>query len=256
LVEDLKTYQSLTQSQLLKVDESLESFGKVQTSIVIPTYNESSNIEKVIGKISSVLSNGYEIIVVDDNSPDGTAEIAKSLSNKYPVNVVVRNKKSGLASAILTGFKYAKGEILGVIDADLQHPPELMLRLIEKIEDGYDIAIASRYVDGGGVEGWTFFRRIVSKGAIALAKPLTKVRDPMSGYFFLRKGIIHNISFTSKGFKLLLEILVKGNYRNIAEVPYVFTKRMTGNSKLGIGEYWQYLKLLGHLYKVKYLKKA
>ena len=251
MVEDLEVERNL-QSQIVKIAESIKSIGKVQTSIVIPTYNESGNIERIIEKISSVLSSNFEIIVVDDNSPDGTAEIAKSLEDMYPVKVVVRNRKSGLASAILTGFEHANGEILGVIDADLQHPPELILRLIEKIENGYDIAIASRYVDGGGVEGWTLFRRLVSRGAIALAKPLIKVNDPMSGYFFLKKEVIDNVSFTPRGFKLLLEILVKGSYKKIAEVPYTFTKRMAGTSKLGIGEYWEYLKLLGHLYKIRF----
>ena len=220
--------------------------------MIIPTYNERENIEKVIKKVHEVLGKNYEIIVVDDNSPDGTAQVAKKLSDKYPVRVILREKKIGLASAIFTGFTSAHGEIMGVIDADLQHPPELMKSLVDKVRSGYDIAIASRYVKGGGVKDWTFFRKIVSRGAILLARPLTSVKDPMSGYFFLRKKVIENIRFRPKGYKLLLEILVKGNYSKVIEVPYVFTKRMAGESKLKATEYWEYLKLLAHLYRVKF----
>lgn len=226
----------------------------VEVSVIIPTYNERDNIETVIKRVGNILNINYEIVVVDDNSPDGTAEIAKALSNEYPVKVLLRNKKSGLASAILTGFMNANGEIMGVIDADLQHPPELMVTLIDKIRDGYDVAIASRYVGGGGVEEWSFFRRLVSKGAIMLAKPLTRVKDPMSGYFFLRRSVIEGVHLNPKGYKLLLEILVKGKYKRVAEVPYVFTKRMAGESKLKASEYWEYLKLLAHLYKAKFLR--
>lgn len=226
----------------------------MKISLIIPAYNESGNIKKLIPFVCSVLKNyNHEIVVVDDNSPDGTAEVARNCGENYSVKVITRDKKSGLASAILRGFKNSSGEILGVIDADMQHPPELMVSLITKIMNGYDIAIASRYVDGGGVEGWSSFRKLVSKGAIMLAKPLTVVKDPMSGYFFLRKDIIDRINFRAQGFKLLLEILVKGNHIKVAEIPYQFSKRMTGTSKLKASVYWDYVNLLLHLYKVKLL---
>jgi len=228
-----------------------------ELSITIPTYKERDNIKAIIRRVSGILNAlniTHEIIVVDDNSPDGTAKIAKALSNKYPVKVIVRNGKFGLASAILTGFMNAEGDVLGVIDADMQHPPELMVKLIKKIKDGYDIAIASRYVKGGGVEDWGFLRKLVSKGAIMLAKPLTRVKDPMSGYFFLRRSVINGVQLNPKGYKLLLEILVKGKYRRVAEVPYTFRKRMIGESKLTASEYWEYLRLLTHLYKTKFLR--
>ena len=228
-----------------------------ELSIIIPTYKERDNIKAIIGRVSDILNALniiHEIIIVDDNSPDGTAKIAKSLSDKYPVRVIVRNGRFGLASAILTGFMNAKGDILGVIDADMQHPPELMAELIRKIKDGYDIAIASRYVKGGGIEDWGFLRKLVSKGAIMLAKPLTKVKDPISGYFLLRRSVIDGVQFNLKGYKLLLEILVKGKYRRVAEVPYTFKKRMMGESKLKASEYWKYLRLLTHLYKTKFLR--
>jgi len=126
---------------------------KPNLSVIIPTYNEAENIKMLIPRIHSVLnSNSYEIIVVDDSSPDGTAEVAKKLSESYPVRVFVRNQKLGLASAIVHGFQKASGNILGVIDADLQHPPENIKDFIEKIEEGYDIVIGSRYIKGGRIE--------------------------------------------------------------------------------------------------------
>jgi dolichol-phosphate mannosyltransferase len=228
-------------------------FKKV--SIIIPTYNESENIKRLIPLLDSILKGyDYEIVVVDDSSPDGTAKVAEKLAEEYPVRVLVRDGKLGLASAILYGFKNANGDVLGVIDADLQHPPQLIRTLVDKIMDGYDIAIASRYVEGGGVEDWSFYRRLVSKGAIMLAKPLTRVKDPMSGYFFLRRSVIDGAHLNPKGYKLLLEILVKGKYEKVAEVPYVFTKRMAGESKLNASEYWEYMRLLVHLYKAKFLR--
>jgi len=163
----------------------------------------------------------------------------------------VREKKKGLASAILHGFMNASGDVLGVIDADLQHPPELLKEMAKKIEDGYDIVIASRYVEGGGIEGWSFHRILISRVAILLARPLTDVKDPMSGCFLLRREVIDGVNFNPTGYKLLLEILVKGNYERVAEVPYVFRERIYGQSKLGIGEIMRYIRLLLHLYKYK-----
>lgn len=222
-------------------------------SVVIPTYNEAENIKKLVPMIDEILVKyTYEIIVVDDNSPDGTAKIAKRLAEYYPIRVLVREKKKGLASAILYGFMNASGDVLGVIDADLQHPPELLGKMAKKIEEGCDIVIASRYVEGGGIEGWTFYRRLISKGAILLARPLIdSVKDPMSGCFLLRKEVIDGINLNPTGYKLLLEILVKGKYVKVAEVPYVFRERIYGQSKLGIGEMLRYVYLLLHLYSYK-----
>jgi len=225
-------------------------------SVVIPTYNEAENIKKLIPKIDEVLKNyDYEIIVVDDSSPDGTAKIANRLSKQYPVRVLKREKKLGLASAILYGFKNANGDVLGVIDADLQHPPEYMKEFIRAIEDGYDIAIGSRYVEGGRIEGWSWTRKMISKGAIMLAKPLIRgIKDPISGYFFLKKNVIDGIEFNPTGYKLSLEILVKGEWERVKEIPYIFKKRRVGKSKLDKREIFKYLKLLTHLYKYRIKK--
>jgi len=224
----------------------------MKISVIVPTYNEAENIKKLIPMIDSVLEDyDYEIVVVDDNSPDGTAVVARKLAEMYPVSVLIREKKKGLASAILYGFMNASGDVLGVIDADLQHPPELLSEMAKKIKDGYDIVIASRYVEGGGIEGWSFHRILISKVAILLARPLTNVKDPMSGCFLLKRKVIDGVNFNPTGYKLLLEILVKGNYEKVAEVPYVFRERIHGQSKLGIGEILRYIRLLLRLYAYK-----
>jgi dolichol-phosphate mannosyltransferase len=223
-------------------------------SIVSPTYNESENIRLLIGRISEVMSgHKYEIIVVDDNSPDGTEDIVKELSKRYPVKILVRNGKLGLASAIMTGFEHAKGDVLGVIDADLQHPPEYILDFVKAIElNGCDIAVGSRYINGGGVEGWSKKRLLTSKVAGLLAKPLVRgVKDPMSGFFFLKRNVIEGVKLNPTGYKLGLEILVKGNYKKVKEIPFTFKPRKNGASKLDKKELLTYLKLLKDLYLYK-----
>jgi len=178
-------------------------------SLIVPTYNEKEILKSLYPqsiKLSAVLE--YEIIVVDDNSPDGTASIAEELSKEYPVRVLKRSGKLGLASAVICGFKHARGEMLGVIDADLQHPPEYIQSLRRDHEwSGY--RSWSRYVPGGKIEGWSRYRALVSKGAIMLSKPITEVKDPMSGYFLMKKKVIENVSFNPVGYKILLEILAK-----------------------------------------------
>jgi dolichol-phosphate mannosyltransferase len=185
-------------------------------SIVSPTYNESENIRLLVKRISQVMSNReYEIIVVDDNSPDGTEKVAKDLSKEYPVRTLVRNGKLGLASAILTGFDHARGNIIGVIDADLQHPPEYLLKFVKAIEQNdCDIAIGSRYTKGGGIE----------------------------------KSVIEGVKLNPTGYKLGLEILIKGNYKKVKEIPYTFKPRKNGASKLNKSEILSYLNLLKDLY--------
>ena len=224
----------------------------MEISVVIPTYQEGNNIKPLIEMIGMIMQDrSYELVVVDDNSPDGTAEVAAGLSESYPIKVIRRERKLGLASAVTEGFKVAGGNIIGVIDADLQHPPELLRELVEKIEHGCDIAVASRYIEGGGVENWSLYRKIVSRGATLLAKPLTGIKDPMSGYFFIKRRVIEKKRFRPGGFKILLEILVKGDYGRYEEIPYIFRARRWGRTKLGLGGYIQYLKLLWHLYSYK-----
>jgi len=221
-------------------------------SIIIPTYNERNNICRVIRKLSKALK-GYEheIIVVDDNSPDGTAEKAREMAKKYPVRVFQRKKRLGLATAIVYGFRKARGEILGVIDADMQHTPELARELVEAVRTNHDLAIASRYVEGGKIVDWPFYRKIISKAAIYIARPFTDLKDPVSGYFFLKKSVIDGVRLEAIGYKILLEILVKGKYGSVVEIPYTFQGRTEGRSKLGLGTLFDYMRLIFMLYLYK-----
>jgi len=218
-------------------------------SVVVPTYQERDNLEPLTRLIDDALrGRGYEIVIVDDASPDGTAQVAEQLGGAYPITVIKREGIRGLGSAVLRGFTEAKGELIGVIDADLQHPPEVLSNLVKAIEAGADIAIASRYVDGGGTEGWSTSRKVISRGATLLARPLTNARDPMSGCFMLRREVMESSVFDARGYKLLLEILVKAKYKTKKEVPYTFQIRRSGKSKLGWKEYVRYLSLLSRLY--------
>ncbi len=162
-----------------------------KVTVVIPTYNEAENIKKIIPQTFKVFEeNGIdgEIVVVDDASPDGTADLVEGLWNQFNVRVHRRPDKMGLASAILEGFSIAKGDILCVVDADLSHPPEFISELLKPILDGNaDLVIGSRYTKGGEIDGWPFKRRLISRGAILLAKPLTSIRDPVSGFFLLKE---------------------------------------------------------------------
>jgi dolichol-phosphate mannosyltransferase len=187
------------------------------------------------------------MIIVDDNSPDGTGKLAESLSHSYPISTIHRNKKLGLGSAVIEGFKFAKGDILGVMDADLSHPVEAIPKILEELKN-FDLVIGSRLTQGGIVEKWSLPRKIISGAGVCLARFLTKTRDPLSGFFFFKRSVIKNVTLCCDGYKILLEILVKGNYLNCKEVPIIFKPRTAGKSKLNFNEYIDYLKLLGHLY--------
>ena len=222
-------------------------------SLIIPTYNERDNLPIIIENIHRILSStDYEIIIVDDNSPDGTWAVAEQLSRKFAnVKVIRRARKMDLASAFLQGLIHAEGKIVGLMDADLQHPPELLTKMLNEVRIGADIAIASRYVQGGKVDEWPFHRRIASRSAIALAHlllPKTKpIKDPISGFFLLKKEAIEGLNLSSQGFKILLEILTKGNYGKVSEIAYTFKPRMRGKSKMRFKELWNYVK---HLYRL------
>ena len=224
----------------------MQDQSSIQLSIIVPTYNERENIPTLVSRVHQALEGyKYELIVVDDNSPDGTAQIAESLSEKYPVRVICRKTERGLATAVVTGFNQAKGEVLGVIDADLQHPPERIPELLHAIHKGADVAIGSRYIPGGGMEGWSRMRQLMSKVATLVARislpSVRKVNDPMSGFFLLRKGVIDDVELKPVGYKILLEILARGHVKGVAEIPYVFRERERGESKLNITEQRSYL---------------
>jgi dolichol-phosphate mannosyltransferase len=225
-------------------------------SIVIPTYNEKDNIVPLVERISQTLAGrNFEILLVDDNSKDGTVDIAARMSEKFPVKVMVRTKERGLATAVLHGFKYARGNIIGVMDADLQHPPEVNAALLKALDDGADMAIGSRYVPGGGVPNWGLLRRIISKGASSLAHiflPSTRrVKDPMSGFYMFKREAMGNTEFKPIGYKILLEMLVMGNFKKVVEVPFVFEDRSSGRSKMKARQQIDYLKHIFSLMRRK-----
>jgi dolichol-phosphate mannosyltransferase len=221
-------------------------------SLVIPTYKEKDNIEPLIARLGKVLAGfQYEIVIMDDNSNDGTEELVKSLSAKFPVKIVVRRNKKGLASAVVDGFEHAAGDTILVMDADLQHPPEVVPSLIQAINNGAEVAIGSRYIKGGGCEGWSLLRRIMSKGAAFISHlflPSTrKVKDPMSGFFALKRNVITDAKLNPSGFKILLEILMMGKWQSAVEVPFMFVTRERGESKLTTRQQLDYLK---HIYSL------
>ncbi|WP_246112329.1 glycosyltransferase [Thermococcus aciditolerans] len=224
----------------------------VKVSVIIPTYNERDNLAELFERIDGALKgHDYEIIVVDDDSPDGTWEFAESLAEKYPVKVIRRTEKKGLSSAVIRGFREAAGDIFVVMDADLQHPPEVIPELLNAIEKGADVAIASRYVPGGGVKNWYWYRRLISKGAIMIGRlalpKIRDVKDPVSGFFALRREVVEGTELNPIGFKILMEILIKGRYKEVKEVPFTFGLRHAGESKLGTKTMVNYLK---HVYRL------
>ncbi len=225
---------------------------KTTVSIIVTTYNERGNIEVLVPQIFQSckgLNANVEVVIVDDNSPDGTGKLAERLGKKYNVKTIHRTGKQGLASAAILGFSHAKGSIIGVMDADLSHPPHILPKLIRPLtENKADIAVGSRYIKGGGVEVWPLHRRLMSRIATAMARPLTPVKDPLSGLFLMRRSCIEGLSLSSQGYKIGLEILVKGRYSGICEVPYLFRNRFVGKSKISASEYYYYIKNLACLY--------
>jgi dolichol-phosphate mannosyltransferase len=163
-----------------------------------------------------------------------------------------RQQEKGLSTAVVRGWQVADGSVLGVIDADLQHPPEKLVSLYQAIKDGADLAVASRHVTGGGVSEWSFIRRILSRGAqmlglMILPAVVGRVTDPMSGYFLVRREAIADVSLNPKGYKILLEVIGRGQIADVAEVGYVFQERFEGESKVSWRHYFEYLNHLLHL---------
>ena len=233
----------------------MQNFQRDTFVLVVPTLNEAGNIETVLRRVQSALeplSLSYEVVVVDDGSTDGTPDIVRACSaSDSRVRLIARQNQRGLAGAIVYGWRHSGASLLGVIDADLQHPPELLPTLLEAISEGCDIAIASRYADQNGVQGWNPVRAAISRVSTLAALPLQRrelrIEDPMSGFFIVRRAAIEGLSFESKGFKLLLEILVRARIGSAREIPFHFGVRRAGKSKAGAAVAFRYLHLLGKL---------
>ena len=227
-----------------------------QFGLVIPTLNEVGNIPTLIDRIQNALAGigiEYELLVVDDDSSDGTAELVQRYASADPrIRLLVRKGQRGLAGAVIHGWNNTEANWLGVIDADLQHPPETLPALIEAMRTGSDIAVASRYASNGTVGNWNAFRHFVSRCSTWATVPLQKkkgvmVKDPMSGFFIVRRECIDGLDLQPYGFKILLEILVKGRIKNAMEVPFQFATRHSGRSKADFKVAMHYFSLLGKL---------
>ena len=232
-------------------------------ALVVPTLHEVANIETILHRARTTLDPlgiSYELIVVDDDSQDGTSEVVQRISDSDPrVRLMVRKNARGLGGAVVHGWDGSSAGVIGVMDADLQHPPEILPQLWKAMESGADLALASRYAENGSLRHWNPVRRGLSQLAIWLTVPLQRrairVQDPMSGFFLVRRACLRDVQLKTQGFKILLEILVRGDIHSVTEVPFSFGLREAGDSKAGIKEGFDYLSLLSRLYRGLGLKR-
>jgi len=226
-----------------------------QFALVVPTLNEAGNIRRLLTQVQNALDPtgvSYEIVVVDDDSTDETPNIVRAYAQDHPgVRLISRRGEKGLAGAVIRGWQSSNADWMGVIDADLQHPPGVLPDLLQAMSEGSDIAIASRYAAKDGVRGWNPIRVAISRISTWATLPFQpkgmRVKDPMSGFFIVRRDVIEGIAFETKGFKLLLEILVRGRIRCAREIPFHFGQRHAGKSKASTTVAIHYLQLLGKL---------
>jgi dolichol-phosphate mannosyltransferase len=230
---------------------------RAKLALVVPTLHEAANIETILNRARTTLDPlgiPYELIVVDDDSQDGTSELVQRISDSDArVRLMVRKNARGLGGAVVHGWDGSDAEVIGVMDGDLQHPPEILPRLWKAMELGADLALASRYAENGSLRHWNPVRRGLSHLAIWLTVPLQRrairVQDPMSGFFLVRRACLRDVQLKTQGFKILLEILVRADVHSVTEIPFSFGLREAGDSKAGVKEGFDYLSLLGRLYR-------
>lgn len=220
-------------------------------SIVVPTYNERDRLADLVREVFAAYAaegvNG-ELVIVDDNSPDGTGQLADELAARHRMMVLHRAGKLGLGTAVIEGFAAATAPIVGVIDADLSHPPALLPRMLAVMQSASaDFVIGSRYIPGGGTRNWGFGRLLMSRAACLMARGLTPIRDATSGFFLIRRDLVRSVRISAGGFKICLELLVRGRPASVVEVPYVFVGRTAGESKMNLKEALGYLEQLRQL---------
>lgn len=232
----------------------------MKVSIIVPTYQEVENLQPLSEMIQAELTGlDYEILIMDDNSQDGSIEKVAKLSLLHPIRIITRMENRGLSPAVIDGFDEAQGDIVVVMDADLSHPASAIPKMVAQLESGEsDFVLGSRYVPGGSIdESWTLWRYINSAVATLPALPLTRVKDPMSGFFALRrKDLPSSHKLSPIGYKIALEVMVKGDFQKVSEVPIHFVDRVYGESKLTLGEQVKYLRHLRRLYQYKFKTKA
>jgi dolichol-phosphate mannosyltransferase len=230
--------------------------ARQKLALTIPTLREAANLPELLRDVCAALDPldiDYEILVVDDDSRDGTEEIVTAIALEDPrVRLLLRKGERGLSGAILYGWRQTGAAILGVMDADQQHPPELVPALLAAILDGKDLAIGSRYIEGGCLGRWNPARKFLSAAAVWATFPIQhagmRAKDPMTGFFLVRRECVDGIRFQPSGFKLLLEILVRGHIHSVQELPLNFGLRRSGASKANFKVGWDYAKLLARLY--------
>jgi dolichol-phosphate mannosyltransferase len=222
-------------------------------SIVVPTYNERDRLPDLVHALFRAYAAAGvdgELVIVDDNSPDGTGRIADDLAREHRITVIHRSGKLGLGTAVIAGFEAATSSIVGVIDADLSHPPEMPARMLAVMQrTSADIVIGSRYIPGGGTRNWPLSRLMMSRLACLIARPLTCVADATSGLFLIRRDLARGVRISAGGFKICLELLVRARPPLVVEVPYVFSDREAGESKMNTREALGYITQLRDLWR-------
>lgn len=225
-------------------------------SIIVPTYREAENLPHLMERIAKVRDRNaqdIELLIVDDDSRDGTVELITSRIETW-LRLIVRTDDRGLSSAVLEGFRQATGDVLVCMDADLSHPPEAIPVMLQRLQEGADLVVGSRYVPGGTTAGDSgVLRWLNSRIATVLARPLTSIRDPMSGFFALsRATYASGRDFSPIGYKIGLELIVKCRCQRVVEVPIHFDQRKFGESKLNLKQRLLYLQHLRRLYMFRY----
>lgn len=209
--------------------------------LVLPTYNEAGNIQLLVEKAVASMPPDARVLIVDDNSPDGTGEIAETLASEYPVEVIHRPGKEGLGSAYVAGFNHALHRGAGLVlqmDSDFSHDPSDLRRLVEA-GDGAEVVLGSRYVPGGAVEDWSLVRRLISRGGSAYARTVLgiRVKDLTGGFKCFRREVLEVIdpaTIRSKGYAFQVEMTYRAIRQgfDVVEIPIVFADRRVGTSKM------------------------
>ena len=225
-------------------------------TMVVPTYNERDRLAELVAKLFEAAARSaiaLELVIVDDNSPDGTGQVADDLARTHRMTVIHRAGKLGLGTAVVEGFGVAGADIVGVMDADFSHPPSLVPKMLAAFKaNGADVLVASRYIPGGSTPAWPFKRRVMSRFACLLARGLSPIRDAASGFFLIKHDIARSVSIKAGGFKICLELIVRGWPTKLVELPYQFDDRELGESKMSAREASGYLVQLKDLYLLRW----
>ena len=224
-------------------------------TVVVPTYNERDRLGELVDAVFSACRSAgvdLELVIVDDNSPDGTGAVADELATRYRLKVVHRSGKLGLGTAVVAGFAVAGADVVGVMDADFSHPPSLLPKMFAVFAStNADVLVASRYIPGGSTPDWPFKRRLLSRIGCLLARGLSPIRDAASGFFLIKRSIARAVDIKAGGFKICLELIVRGGPKKLVEMPYRFDDRELGESKMSTREAAGYLVQLKDLYGLR-----